>query len=1002
MIRKQNIPISMGQGLDQKSDPKQIAIGKYSILQNTVFDKSGLLQKRNGYGYLPDLPDTSSKYLTTFNGDLTAIGTNLKALAAGSNRWVTKGNIQPVDLETLPLIRSNLNQSQCDAAVSSNSLVCTVYTDVGGTISPQYKYAVADSVTGQNIIAPTVLTATGSPRVFVLGNFFVIVYTNGTSLNFIAISLFNLSVTSPSTISSSYTPASTVAFDGFVVNGELYVAWNGSDGGGAIRMTRIDATLTQYNTIVVTGHSATILSVCADIQNSIIYVSYYNSGTSTGYVFAVNTTLGVVLANTQIIAAETVLNITASAQSGVCTVFYEVQNAYGYDGAIPTNYIKARTVTQAGVLGAAYIVIRSLGLGSKSFIIGSAIYVLGAYSSAYQPSYFVINGSLSTSAYPVVIAKLAYSNGGGYLTLGLPGISLNGTTASSAYLVKDLIEATNKTQGATNTAPVYSQTGINLASFDLTTVGLNTSEIGGNLNLSGGYLWAYDGYSLTEQGFHLWPDSVEAAFLDQAGGMSAQQYYYVAVYEWSDNQGNVFRSAPSIPVNANNTHGNARYDIFVPTLRVTSKIANPAKISIYRWSTAQPIYYQITSITSPILNDPTIDYITYVDSVADSSIAGNNILYTTGGVVENIGPPATSAMTLYKSRLFLVDSEDRNLLWFSKQVIENTPVEMSDLFTIYVAPTTSAAFNTGPITALSALDDKLIIFKNDAIYYITGTGPDNTGANNDFSDPIFITSTVGCANQNSVAFIPSGLLFQSDKGIWLLGRDLSTSYIGAPVEDFNSFKVSSAVNIPATNQARLTLSNGVTLMYDYYFNQWGTFVNVPAVSSCIYQGLHTYINSFGKTYQETPGKYIDGSSPVLIGLTTGWINPAGLQGYIRSYFFYILGQYFTPHKLQVSVAYDYNSSPSQTDLIGPDNFSPNYGGDSPYGAGSPYGGPGDLEQWRIFLQRQRCLAFQISINEIYDASFNVPAGQGLTISGLNLVVGIKSGWNTISAANSVG
>lgn len=1007
MIRKQPISISMGQGLDQKSDPKQLPIGKLSGLQNTVFQKGGLLQKRNGYGSLPSLPDDDYTYLTTFNGNLTAIGTSLAALSPGANSWLTHGSIETVDIETLPLIRNSLNQSQCDSVLSANGLVCTAYTETGGASSPVYKYAIADSVTGQNVVAPTLLTATGSPRTFLLGNFFIIIYTNTTTLRYVAININSLVVNAPVTISSSYTSATTVNFDAFVVNESIYVAWNGSDGGGAIRMCFIQANLVQSITKVFAGRVATIMSVCADITGNapIIYAVFYNSADSTGHALAVDQNLNTVRSPTSIITAETVLNITSSAQNQLCTFFYEIDNNYTYDATIPTNYTKKNTITQGGTVGTSIILIRSIGLASKSFILNGLIYFLGEYNSAYQPTYFLI------TSVGKVIAKLAYSNGGavpvadaGYLPLGLPGFSISGDTVSIPYLVRDLIAATNKTQGAQNTGlPVYSQTGINLSAFTLTTEGLNTAEIGNNLNLSGGYVWAYDGYSLTEQNFHVWPDSLKVTTATGSGGVIADTYYYVALYEWSDNQGNVFRSAPSIPISITTTTATSTNTIKVPTLRLTSKTANPVKIVLYRWSVIQSTYYALLSpAVAPVLNSTTVDFVTIVDAAANSAIIGNPILYTTGGVVENIGPPAAAAMTLYKSRLFLVDAEDRNLLWFSKQVIEATPVEMSDLFTIYVAPTTSAAANTGPITALSALDDKLIIFKADAIYYITGTGPDNTGANNDFSDPIFITSTVGCANQASIVFMPQGLLFQSDKGIWLLGRDLSTQYIGAAVEDFNQYSVRSSVNVPATNQVRFTLSNGVTLMYDYYFSQWGTFVNVPAVSSCIYQGLHSYINSFGRAYQETPGAYLDGSSPVLIGFTTGWINPAGLQGYIRSYFFYILGQYLTPHKLQLNIAYDYSSSPSQSTIISPSNYSPAYGGDSPYGAGDPYGGPGDLEQWRVFLTRQRCLAFQIQLNEIYDPSFGVPAGAGLTISGLNLIVGLKSGFNTIGSAHSIG
>ena len=145
-----------------------------------------------------------------------------------------------------------------------------------------------------------------------------------------------------------------------------------------------------------------------------------------------------------------------------------------------------------------------------------------------------------------------------------------------------------------------------------------------------------------------------------------------------------------------------------------------------------------------------MDYVTITDTLPDNQIVGNALIYTTGSVVEDIAAPASTASALFNNRLWLVDAEDQNLLWFSKQVIEAVPVEMSDLLTLYVAPTSGAQGSTGVITALAPMDDKLIIFKRDAIYYINGTGPDNTGANSQYSDPIFITSAVGCNNPSSI------------------------------------------------------------------------------------------------------------------------------------------------------------------------------------------------------------------------------------------------------------
>jgi hypothetical protein len=300
------------------------------------------------------------------------------------------------------------------------------------------------------------------------------------------------------------------------------------------------------------------------------------------------------------------------------------------------------------------------------------------------------------------------------------------------------------------------------------------------------------------------------------------------------------------------------------------------------------------------------------------------------------------------------------------------------------------------------MDDKLIMFKKNAIYYLTGDGPDNTGANSDYGDPVFVTSVVGCTNQASIVLTPNGLMFQSDKGIWLLGRDLSTQYIGAPAEAYNSSTVLSAINIPATNQVRFTLDSGVTLMWDHYYGQWGTFAGVPAVSSTVYQGLHTYLNSNGLVFQETPGAFLDDTSPVLIKVKTAWIQLSGLQGYQRAWYFFLLGKYLSPHKLTVQIAMDYDPSVIQATTITPSNFSAAFGLDTPFGNASPFGGPSPVEQYRINLARQKCQSIQVTLLETFDPSHGVPAGAGLTLSGMNFVVGLKKGYAKISPKLAAG
>lgn len=1106
MLIKQPININFAQGLDTKTDPKQVKPGKFLSLVNSVFGSGGRLSKRNGYLLLTSLPNTTYTYNTTFNGNLTAVGPSIAAFNPENKSWVSKGSISPVALSTLPLVRSAVNQTQCDAAVASNGLVCTVYAETNGG-STAYKYVIADSGTGQTVINPTVIpvasgTVTGSPRVFLLGNYFAILFTNvitATShLQYIAVSINNPTlVTTNADIAAVYTSATTVAWDAVSYSNNLYIAYNTTGGGQAIKITYLSATSASIGSAPATavtyaGYKGTLMSLCVDatIQNPSVYVSFYSLPDTIGYTLAVDLNLNQTMIPVPSIPSGTILNITSVAQNGVCTLFYEVSNAYSYDGAIASNYINAITITpsvsrrtfhsvfsngdgtitassgtglfngaylydtttsanlaagttythvsttltlsvaatgnsasspgdsvvsQVIQLGAAYTVIRSVGLASKAFLQSGVTYFLATYSSPYQPTYFLINGSTSVQASPVVVAKLAYQNGGGYLTLGLPAVSVNDGVAQVPYRFKDLVTGASKTTAppvGTQTAAVYSQTGINLASLEIGSTNIDTAEIGRDLHLSGGFLWMYDGNYPVEHNFFLWPDSIEATWSATGGSIVAKPdgatntnaYWYQVTYEWADNQGNIFRSAPSIPIPVTTTGSGTAGSITVnvPTLRLTYKTLSLVKISVYRWSVAQPVYYQTTSISTATLNSTTADSIAFVDTNADASILGGNILYTTGGVLEDVNAPASNIMTLFDTRLWLVDAEDQNLLWFSKQVIEATPVEMSDALTYYVAPNTGTSSSTGPIAALAPMDDKLIVFKQDAIYYINGTGPDNTGANNQYSQPIFITSSVGCSNQQSIVLTPNGLMFQSDKGIWLLGRDLSTQYIGAPVEAFNTSTVQSAVNVPKTTQVRFTLDSGVMLMYDYYYDQWGTFAGVPAISSCIYGGLHTLINALGQVYQENPGSYLDGSNPVLMSFITGEFNLASIQGYQRFYDLYLLGSYVTPFRLSVGIAYNYSQTMAQVITVTPTNYTGPIGSDPILGMTTPVGGPGNLFQWRLQPKLQLCQSFRISAQETFDPSYGTQAGEGLTLSSLICQVGIKKGVRPIRAANQAG
>lgn len=1027
-LLKQTLDISFAQGLDTKSDPNRVMPGKFLVLQNSVFDKVGELQKANGFGQIASLPtNTGALNVSTFSSNLMALGvTTLNSYSSGTNLWTNKGTLQPLSLSVVPGVRSNSNQNSCDSVVAPNGLSTIVWADSNGS---NY-YQIIDTNTNEIVVSATALPATAvttSPRVFLIGAYFLVCFYATISavehLRYVAIPYIN--PTAPSAGQDlSNSVSSTGIWDGSTAipnangqNTRFFYSW--AAGGSTTKINYIDLSSIQANTAasppVVSLSSAVPIDISVTIDrkptgqvldvNPVVWVTYYNS-TPTMKTQAYTQLLAQVLAPTTVIAPGTTLvHMTSTAYAGNLNVYYETSNVYS-GSSTRSDFLSTISVTQAGVVGAASVLLRSVGLASKAvyYIANSKSYMLAEYGGALQPTYFLIDSSGN------VLGKLAYSNGGPLYSGGvvLPNLNLIGTTFNVSYLFQDLIVPVNKTQQAASPVPnIYGQTGINLAIFNLNPSQIVSADLGHNLHLTGGYVTMYDGVKPVEHQFHVYPEDLQVTTANSGGHLKDQIYYYIAVYEWTDAQGNIHRSAPSVPITITTSGGNVSVNtVKVPYLRLTAKTGiNNVRIVIYRWSTAQQIYYQITSMTSPQTNVTTSDLLSYSDSVADATILGNNIIYTNGGVVEDIAAPASNCLAAIRNRVFLIDAEDPNLLWYSKQVIEATPVEFSDLFTIYIPPTVGAQGNTGPSLCLAPMDEKIIIFKKSAIYYFTGEGPDNTGASNDFSQATYVTSSVGCSNQNSIVLMPNGLMFQSDKGIWLLGRDLSTSYIGAPVEAFNSNTVTSALCVPGTNQVRFTMNNGYILVYDYFFQQWNSIYSpVAALSSTIYNSLQTYVTSTGSVYQETPNQYMINGSPLTMKFQTGWMSLAGVQGYERAYWFTFLGKYLSPHRLKVEIAYDYDPSIRQTTIINPNpvNYTGPYGSDNLYGGSSPYGGANAKEQWRVYFQKQKCEAFQLTVTEIYDPTYGVPNGAGLTMSGINLVYGQKRGFRPVRAAVSAG
>jgi hypothetical protein len=536
------------------------------------------------------------------------------------------------------------------------------------------------------------------------------------------------------------------------------------------------------------------------------------------------------------------------------------------------------------------------------------------------------------------------------------------------------------------------------------------NPLGKSTFMGGGFVWQWDGRKWTESGFHYGPEVLSVNVSAGTGSIGIGLYQYAAIFSWINAQGEVERSATSIPISVNVASASSTVAIELTCYNTTQKesffSASNVKIELYRSIANAPSgapLYLVTSIDNVL--DATS--VTIGDINADSSIDQNEIIYTTGGVLDNIAPNAGDIVETYKNRIICNDPADDQLTWISKEYIAGSSVEFSDFLT-FRTPDIG-----GPITGYKQMDDKLLIFKKNLIFVTSGDGPNNTGTEFGLFPPELVASDTGCDNASSIVLTPVGVMFKSAKGFYLMNRSLQLQYIGQDVESFNFQSVTGATMVEDRNQVRFLTDAGLTLVYDYFYQQWSTFTNHQGLDAVMWRETYTYLRNDGAIWRETDGRYLDKNTAIKLKIKTPWIKlmaaknqavPLGPQSFFRVRRFAFLGRYASKHYLQVGVAYDYRPDVQQTYYFNTETRlttpAGQYGNDAYYGETTPYGGNDGADivyQFRARTARQKCESIQFIIEDIAQPT----NGESYGITDLSLEVGLKQGLNKMGALKTV-
>lgn len=453
--------------------------------------------------------------------------------------------------------------------------------------------------------------------------------------------------------------------------------------------------------------------------------------------------------------------------------------------------------------------------------------------------------------------------------------------------------------------------------------------------------------------------------------LPAGSYQYTCVWSYVDATGNVIKSAPATPITVTiATPSSITVSTFAPNL--TNVDTTSVRVEWYRTKVNGTTFYKISNNITTLPWSHTC-FNSLVDYISDANIDDSpEVLYTSGGILQNYSIPACKHIGVYKNRLVASGLEDGTSVYFSKEPIANSPVEFTEENYITVEADGEL------ITGHAQLDDKLIVFKKRKIFFIAGDPANDLGAQSSLTIPTLIAGDTGCVDHNSIIQTPIGLMFKSEKGIYLLDRALSLNYIGKEVEDYNQYYVSKAVLLERKNQIRFSLKDSqTTLVYDYLFSRWTTF-SYGADGACMWKGNYARAESTGFVYVEDDTVFIDTGRVVESyepTLKTSWLKIKNMQDYQRIYRLIVLGDKKSIHNLNFKIYYDYDDV----------NFD-EYTFDSDYIEGSDYAD--QVYQPMIHLRRQKCDAIKIEMSveprggteeclELVDLSFQFGVKQGL-------------------------
>jgi hypothetical protein len=1067
-LQTQLITLPFVKGVETKLDPKLVDNGSLLALENASFDKTGSLSRRDAWAEitgttLPSSPDG----ICSYGDELLAVASGkLYSYSPAGGEMLEVGDVAHCSIRKTLIFGATTFADQLDAARLSG-YACYVWRDRlrNGTTTTTngINAMIRDEATGVVVFGPTLISSSSAddgPRVVGVAAespsdaaAFIVIWQNSTTIKGVAIEISSMTATTAASIQTDLESSGAIAIAS--ADGSAVLAYTTSHIGDSIYVLMLGYVAGAIS--VVSGPVSLCLeSTLARTVVRCIDVCAYSSSITGVFVLAgagatqgvwsgtVSTTATTVVALASVVrqdstpapAAGQASSIAAVLVGSTMMVYSDNAGGLGQGGtsgataplrSMGIDSGNVAEVAPATVLTSMSYVSGPCGpyLAGKPFVVGGSVY-LPLYTGSVklgdpnlQCAWFL--WSVDSSA---VVGKALYGTYGLWTTNSSTPSQKGAPTTfvlDSGEVVCPVLERGQLAfSGGSNinATPV----GVSSLTLDFGPI-FSSAQVGQNRFFAGGLLTQYDGRSVTEAGFNLFPEYVLSTL---TGTGITGTFQYCALYEWTDNNGQRHQSAPSIPITVTATNDTVRLN--VQSLVLTAK--SDVSVVLYRTEDNGTTFYRLNDVTQTIENDPTAAMTAnYDDTATDAAISVNEVLYTAGGELDHNGPGYCSAVASHQGRLWMVGLEDPTAFSFSQEA------GVSEGLAFNEALSGSIPQDIGALTAVGVVDDKAILYTGTRKLVVFGAGPNPAGSQGTYSTPQLLPSDVGCVDPRSVVNVQSGQMYQSAHGLYLLNRALQDEYVGSPVEDLVfGAEVTSAMVLPDRSQARFSVvapsgTIGVTtgfpgldlgcsnsvLTYDLQFQQWATHSTDEAglfAGACVWEDLPTYavasLNppapegatgvvvgapglelgvasvTAGAIVQDSPGTFLDyGETVIPVSLSTQWIRLGQLSGFERVRRLVLNGSFGSDSEITIGVSLNYSDEVVYTATLDSTGEMRN----------------GDVFQLRHHIARQKCQAIKFAIT---DTPTGLPAsGQGCNFSGITLELGMKRGTAKLPAAATV-